>query len=509
MGGAIVLVIIAVFAIAFAFLFIAALTRYKRCPSDKILVIYGKVGEDKSSKCVHGGAAFVWPVIQASEWLDLSPMGIELDLKGALSKQNIRINVPASFTIGVSTEPSVMQNAAERLLGKKINEIQELARDIIFGQLRVVVATMDIEEINADRDKFIKNVTESVGDELAKVGLKLINVNVRDITDESGYIDALGKEAAAKAINEAKVEVAQHDRSGATGEATADRDKRIQIAEADAEAIRGENDAKAAIAKSNADLSEREAEAGRRATAARQVADARAQQESYAAEREAQQSLAAREEARLHAEQVVPAEAEKQQTIVAAQAEAERQRERARGEADAIYSVKEAEARGLNAILEQTAAGLKSIVAAAGGDPDKAVQLIVANKIEELLATQMGAIKDLKFDKVTVWDSGNGNGSTADFIQSLYKAVPPLKDVLDSHGVSLPEWVAGKSNGSGGPPAPKGAPSPAKAEPARTEPVQSAPAGPAPATPEPPEPSEPPEPEEPRSSAPRPGPWES
>ncbi len=460
MGASVALVIVAIFAIAFAFLIIAALTRYKRCPSDKILVIYGKVGEDKSSKCVHGGAAFVWPVIQGSEWLDLSPMGIELDLKGALSKQNIRINVPASFTIGVSTEPAIMRNAAERLLGKKSPEIQELARDIIFGQLRVVVATMDIEEINADRDKFIKNVTESVGDELAKVGLKLINVNVRDITDESGYIDALGKEAAAKAINEAKVEVAQHDRSGATGSAAADRDKRIQIADADAQAIKGENDSRAAIAQSNADLSERQAEADRRSMAAKQVAEARAQQEFYAAEREAEQARAAREEARLYAEHVVPAEAEKKRMIVAAQAEAERQRERARGEADAIYSVKEAEARGLNAILEQTANGLKAIVTAAGGDADKAVQLIIANKVEQLLSTQMNAIKDLKFDKVTVWDSGNGGGSTADFIQSLYRAVPPLKDVLDSHGISLPDWVAGKPNGSAGPPAatPQGEP---------------------------------------------------
>ena len=179
--------------------------RYKKCPSDKVMVIYGKVGSNKdgstrSAKCIHGGAAFIWPVIQSYEFLDLTPMSISVDLENALSRQNIRINVPSRFTVGVSTEPGVMQNAAERLLGLKLQEIQELAKDIIFGQLRLVIATMDIEEINTDRDKFLEAVSRNVEGELKKIGLRLINVNVTDISDESGYIDALGKEAAAKAL---------------------------------------------------------------------------------------------------------------------------------------------------------------------------------------------------------------------------------------------------------------------------------------------------------------------
>ena len=182
------------------------LKRYKKCPSDKVMVIYGKVGSNKdgstkSAECIHGGAAFIWPVIQAYEFLDLTPLSISVDLENALSRQNIRINVPSRFTVGISTEPGVMQNAAERLLGLRLQEIQELAKDIIFGQLRLVIATMDIEEINTDRDKFLEAVSRNVEGELKKIGLRLINVNVTDISDESGYIDALGKEAAAKAIN--------------------------------------------------------------------------------------------------------------------------------------------------------------------------------------------------------------------------------------------------------------------------------------------------------------------
>ncbi|MBR6777297.1 MAG: flotillin family protein, partial [Clostridia bacterium] len=201
-------------------------TRYKKCPSDKIMVIYGSIGKNadgtnRSAKCIHGGAQFVWPVIQSYSYLDLTPISIQVDLKNALSRQNIRIDVPSRFTVGISTEPGVMQNAAERLLGLQLSEIQELSKDIIFGQLRLVIATMDIEEINTDRDKFLAAVSSNVETELKKIGLRLINVNVTDITDESGYIVALGKEAAAKAINDAKISVAEADRGGAIGSAEA------------------------------------------------------------------------------------------------------------------------------------------------------------------------------------------------------------------------------------------------------------------------------------------------
>ncbi|MGB0745202.1 MAG: flotillin family protein, partial [Opitutales bacterium] len=175
---------------------IAFASRYKRCPSDRLLVVYGKVSSGKSANCYHGGAAFIWPVIQGYQWLDLTPLPIDIRLEGALSKQNIRVNTPSTFTVGISTEPGIMENAAERMLGLGLAEIKELAKDIIFGQMRVVIATMDIEEINADRDKLIANISTGVEVELKKVGLRLINVNVQDITDESGYIEAIGRKAA-------------------------------------------------------------------------------------------------------------------------------------------------------------------------------------------------------------------------------------------------------------------------------------------------------------------------
>ena len=77
-------------------------SRYQKCPSDRILVIYGKTSGGASSKCLHGGAAFVWPVVQAFEYLDLTPIPIDIPLEGALSKQNIRVNTPSTFTVGIS-----------------------------------------------------------------------------------------------------------------------------------------------------------------------------------------------------------------------------------------------------------------------------------------------------------------------------------------------------------------------------------------------------------------------
>ena len=182
-------------------------SRYQKCPSDRILVIYGKTAGGKSSKCMHGGAAFVWPVVQAFEYLDLTPIPIDIPLEGALSKQNIRVNTPSTFTVGISTDPGVMANAAERLLGLQLTQVRDLAKDIIFGQMRVVIAGMEIEAINADRDQLIDRISDGVEGELRKVGLRLINVNIQDVTDDSGYLDALGKEAVLNIENRSNIEV--------------------------------------------------------------------------------------------------------------------------------------------------------------------------------------------------------------------------------------------------------------------------------------------------------------
>ncbi|MCL1795540.1 MAG: SPFH domain-containing protein [Clostridia bacterium] len=433
--------------ILFSFLLIV-LSRYRKCPSDKIMVIYGRVGNNRdgsarSSRCIHGGASFIWPVIQSYQYLDLTPISIPVDLKSALSRQNIRIDVPSRFTVGISTEQGVMQNAAERVLGLKLGEVQELARDIIFGQLRLVIATMDIEEINTDRDKFLEAVSRNVETELKKIGLRLINVNITDINDESGYIVALGREAAAKAINDAKRTVAEKDRDGSIGEANAQRDQRIKVSSANSTAIQGENQAQIEIAQSNAKRRESEAESLRLATAAEKIQAAKALEEAYAAEEAAEGARASREKATLEADVIVQAEVIKREAVIKAEAEAEQIRRRAKGEADAILARREAEAEGLQQILTKQAIGLTAIVNAAGGDAGDAMRLLLADKMEDLLRVQVEAIKNIKIDKITVWDGGQQEGktATANFVSGLMKSLPPMHDLFNMAGMKLPEFL--------------------------------------------------------------------
>ena len=234
-------------------------------------------------------------------------------LDDALSKEKIKVDVNSSFTVGISTDPGVMANAAERLLGQPLSAIEALASVIIFSQMRLVIGGLDTESINSDRDLLIGKVAQGVEKELAKFGLKLINVNIKDITDDSGYLDALGKEAASRATNDAKIQVAQRDRDGNIGEADAQRDQRVQVSAAQATAVEGENLAKVKVAESDALRREREAEAERMASAAEKVKQAQALEEAYTSEKSAEQGRAEREKAKAEKEEKEEKEEEKEE----------------------------------------------------------------------------------------------------------------------------------------------------------------------------------------------------
>ncbi len=452
--GVTLFLLIAGFGLIFAFGIILLVTRYKRCASDEILVVYGRVGGGKASKCIHGGATLVWPLIQDWKKLSLIPMTINIPLTNALSQENIRINVPSTFTVGISTDPLIMNNAAERLLHLQPNQIESMASEIIFGQLRLTVASLTIRQINADRDRFFELIRENVGHELNKLGLNLINVNITDITDDSDFIESIGQKAAAGAVNAAKADVAAANRDGDIGQAEANRTRDIQVAEnqaaaeigkkgadasqrkevaaLEANAIEGENSSRASIAEYNATLAEKEAEAMQRAEVARRTAEMEVQKAQYMLEQE-----------RLKAEEIVREEIAKTQIEIAAEAEAERQRRVASGEADAILAKYRAEAEGVQAVLEAKAAGYSNLVASAGGDAKAAATLLMVEKIEEIVARQVEEISNLQIDKITDWYSagGNGEGSTANFVSILIHSLPPVHDVAKMAGVDLPDYL--------------------------------------------------------------------
>src|SRR5437588_9787679 len=498
-GHYLVIAVVAVAIFAFSILtFIAK--RYRRCPPNRVLVIFGKVRRGESSHCVSGGAAFVWLLIQDHAFLNLEPIQIEIPLKGALSIENIRVNVPSIFTVAIGTECEVMNNAAIRLLGLTAEDIKTQAEHIIFGQLRHVVASMRIEDINRHREQFLHNILTSLEPELRKIGLVLINVNITDITDESGYIAAIGKKAASQAIQQASIDVAQQEKMGSIGVAEADREKTIQVAnahklreigmreaqreqavrvaqleeeqkvgeqtaaferdaqvkdaeramriataDANAKAVSGENEAQAQIAGAQATLQVKQAEAYRLGETRKREAEAAVQEAQNRAMAKAALAQAERVEAERRAAVEAPAKAEKAKIIVEAEAEAEKRRIEAEGQAKATFAKLEAEARGQYEILAKKGEGLRCIIEACGGAP-QAFQLMMLEHLDTLAETAAQAISKIKFDKVVVWENGsNGNGAnaTSHFLQGLARTMPPIMQVMkDIGGVELPDYFA-------------------------------------------------------------------
>jgi len=465
------LVLTVILAAVVFLLFLTLVARYKRCPSNKVLVIYGRTGSG-ASKCVHGGAAFVLPLLQDFEYLDLEPFVVPIDLDNALSQENIRVSVPTTVTAAISNQPGVMQNAAVRLLGLTGEQIKGQAQDIILGQMRAVIATMAIEEINSDRQAFMTKVNDAVSSELEKVGLSLINVNIKDIDDESGYIKAIGQKAAAEAINQASIDVAEQEKHGKTGVAERERDRRRAVAAADSEAEIGEAEAartrRQSVAALEAEAVDAEAaanakkagslagqkvaeeEARRKGEEAAKASDGAIRVAQERAEKEAEDARALREEARLRAEIVVQAEAERQQRVVAAEGEKEKERLVAEGEAAAILAKMQAEAAGTQAILAAKSEGYRELVAACGGRDQAAVAFLIAEKLTEVAQIQAEAIRNLPLEKVMVWDGGNGQGGLANLGQRMMGAIPPMHELARLAGLDLPEFL-GKVSDSGAP----------------------------------------------------------
>ncbi len=485
----------------------------RRCSSNQVLVVYGAFsGTGRAAKTIHGGTAIVLPLLQDYRYLSLEPIQIEIPLRGALSMENIRVNVPSVFTVAIGTQPDVMTNAAIRLLDLNVQEIRKQAEEIIFGQLRQVIASMKIEDINRDRDTFLEHIQNSVEPELKKIGLVLINVNITDIQDESGYIDAIGQKAASQAIQQARADVADEVKQGEIRVAGAERDKvvqvasankereigtrqaqreqavrvaelekeqtvgeqtaafqrdvqvkqaeqakRIAVAEANARAVDGENISEAEIAKSQATLMVERAEAYERGEARKREAEAAVIEIQNRAMAKAALADADRIEAEQRAKFEAPAKAQKAKTVVEAEAEAEKRRLEAVGEASAIYAKLEAEARGQYEILAKKGEGLKAIVEACGG-AQQAFQLMMLEHLEHLADASAKAISNIKFDKVVVWENGGSNGrsNTADFLHKMAGTLPPMLHVMrDIGGIDIPDSLAkltgeesGKSNGA-------------------------------------------------------------
>lgn len=432
--------------------------QFKICPNDKILVVYGSGSGDKEkgAKVVRGGGVFVIPFLQYFKFLPLSPISIDIDLKEALSSNSIRVEVPSQFTLVIdSKNESNLQNAVRCLLSLSPQEIIGNAENIIFGSLRSVISKMTIEELTSDREKFIQLVNDEVTVELNKIGLNVINVNIKDIKDSSGYIQAMGQKAAAEAINKAHIDVAEQTRLGAVGvqtaktqeeisvaeqkanaeigKSTASKTQTVRTAELKAETVQGQNQSRAVEIQSNSDLAIKEAEATKLADVARAQADKLVSIEQRLAEK-----------ARLEKEELPKAQIAKEQIEIAAEAKANETFLIAEGEAKALFAGLQAQADGEKALLNAKAEGYKAIVDSVGGDTKAAATLLMIEKVTELSATMAAAMSNIKIDKVTVWDSGSGGDGQSGvqgFVRNMIGVVPQAHELAKQCGIELPAFL--------------------------------------------------------------------
>ena len=469
-------------------------SRYKRCPSNKVLVIYGRVQAGKAANVHSGGGAFVWPVIQQHAFLDLTPLQIDIKLDDALSLENIRVRVPSVVTVAIGETEAYQQNAALRLLNLHSAAVTELAANIIFGQMRQVIASMAIEEINKDREGFRANIEHALEPELQKIGLRLMNVNIKDINDESGYIEAIGQKAGARAVQQARGDVAEQEKLGeiavaeanqvkdiavadanrdrSIGVASANRDQAVEIADleretavaqqraeyerdtaiaqadqgrrvavaaANADAVTGETKAQAQVAGAEAELKVKKAEAFQLGETRRRVAEAAVAEAENLAQAKAAIAEAKRVEAERRSSLEAPAKAEKARAIVKAEAAGESRKIEAAAEATAVYLRLESEARGEFEKLSKKADGLREIVEACGG-ADETYRLLMLEHLDHLADKAAEAVQNIKFDKVVLWGGGNGAGGpgVSSFVSDVMNSLPPaLHTMMNIGGVKF------------------------------------------------------------------------
>ena len=387
----------AILAVVIILTIIGVLSRYRRCKPNQVLVVYGKTGgEKKSAKLYHGGAAFVLPIIQSYDVLSMEPMQIDCKLTGALSSQNIRVDVPTTITVAISTNPEIMQNAAERLLGMDTESTENLITDIVYGQMRLIIAEMTIEKLNSDRDEFLDKARKNIDNELNKLGLYLLNINISDIRDEAGYIMNLGKEAESRALNEAQANIEEQEKLGAIKIAVQQKEKETAVAN-----TKKEQEIQIAC-------TEKEKETI--------VAETKKEKEIALALTDKEKQIGVAQADRDRAAVIAKTLTDKESAIVRSKAELE---------------VNKAEAERMEEVGKNKAEadGFKAMVEAAESNPQIAIQYKMVNQWKEIAGEQVKAFEHINLGNITVFDGGQN--STGNFLNNVVKTVAPALGVID------------------------------------------------------------------------------
>ncbi|MBT8397342.1 MAG: flotillin family protein [Gemmatimonadetes bacterium] len=368
-------------------------------------------GEQVGYRSVIGGRTLRVPIIETVQYTSLETFPIEISVTNAFSKGNIPLNIEAIANVKIASEPeTVFNNAVERILGKTEDEIRDLAKDTLMGNLRGVLATLTPEEVNEDRLGFAAALAEDAGEDLASLGYHLDVLKIQNVSDERGYLEAIGRKKAAEAVRDA--EIAEADAAAETRQRQASARQVAEVKEAEADVT---------IAEAQNLLRVRKAELDREAQIVERTALVKAQESEVEAQKALESRRVEREKLRLQADVVEPANAER----VAAKVRAE-------GEAAPILERGRASAEALRMLYEQVRSG-----------GDEAFAVLLAEKLPQLLETSVAAVEGMDIDRVVVLDSGGGEGVSNAVNQRVHGALGTVEAISAAVGVDIQDVLRG------------------------------------------------------------------
>lgn len=379
-------------------------------------------GRGVGYRAVIGGRTLRIPILEEVAWMHLATIPIELNVQNAFSKGGIPLSVQAVGNIKVASEPeSTFNNGVERLLGKHVDDIEALAKETLSANLRGVLASMTPEEVNEDRLKFAAQLLEEADQDLQKLGLQLDTLKIQNVTDEVGYLAAVGRAKTAQVLKSAQIAEAQNEAE--TKQRQAEAMRVAEVAKAEAEM---------AIADARNQLRLRQAELNKQGETAERVAKVEAQR----AEVEAQQNLESQrvelQKRKLLADVVEPAEAARKAAEL-----------HARAEAAPILENGKAQVEVLKLLYSQ--------ISNAG---EQGFAIFMAEKLPALLGTAVDAVKGIEIERLVVLDGGAGEGVGNAANQRISAAFRTLEGLGSAFGIDIQQLLQAAARRAGPPSVP-------------------------------------------------------
>jgi flotillin len=394
------------------------------CPPNKVAVVSGRTralsdGRSVGYRVIKGGRTLRIPLLEKVDFMDLNTIPIEVSVSNAYSKGAIPLDVQGVANIKVSSREGVLENSVERFLGRQAEYIQQIAKENLEANLRGVLATLTPEEVNEDRLKFAQTLIDEADDDIRTLGLELDVLKIQNVTDQVGYLEAVGRRRTANVLREARETEA--DQTAEAEEAEASGRQRAQLARVQADLVIAEEENKLRVRRAELEAEAHSSE--ERAEVAADVARVEAQQNLEEQRIELQRR-------RLTADVLEPARAKLEAMQLEAQGRAARIVEDGKAEVEVFQRLQE----------EYAAAG------------PEARDILMLKMLPEIVELITETVSGIDIDKVTVIDNGSGEGAVGGVARQMPAAVVSIVEQIETAtGINVLEAVAGRSGSADGP----------------------------------------------------------